>query len=89
MLIIWYTWLNISVFITIKICFFVIFTLKTLNIEIREMLPPFKKLKIKKDSLSVHGSPSVKLSSFFLWVFSLDKNNYNLYNQGKSSLRLI
>ena len=28
--------------------FFVIFTLKTLNIEIREMLPPFKKLKIKK-----------------------------------------
>ena len=69
--------------------FFVIFTLKTLNIEIREMLPPFKKLKIKKNSVSVHGSPSVKLSSFFLWVFSLDKNNYNLYNQGKSSLRLI
>ena len=35
--------------------FSVILTLKTLNIEIREMLPPFKKLKIKKDSLSVHA----------------------------------
>ena len=28
--------------------FSVILTLKTLNIEIREVLPPFKKLKIKK-----------------------------------------
>ena len=47
--------------------FSVILTLKTLNIEIREVLPPFKKLKIKKNSVSVHGSPSVKLSSFFLY----------------------
>ena len=51
--------------------FSVILTLKTLNIEIREVLPPSKKLKIKKNSVSVHGSPSVKLSSFFSILFNI------------------